>query len=84
MEQMMQYLVSLTQSNAALTIALIIGIFVALICIAAVDRRLKDMNKELDALIKFHAIEIPEEKPEVKQKKRKKASSSDDSGDNAK
>lgn len=70
MEAMIEYIVRLSQANMLLALVLIVGIFICLICIAVVDRKIGYMRKELDAIVKFHGIEIPQESPESKQKKK--------------
>jgi hypothetical protein len=74
METVINYLVRLTQANLLLVLALIAGVYICLICIAVLDRKIGYMKKELDAIIKFHGIEMPEEMPAKKQKKSKKKS----------
>lgn len=69
MEAVIEYIVRLSQANILLALVLIVGIFICLICIAVIDRKIGYMRKELDAIVKFHGIEIPQESPESKQKK---------------
>jgi hypothetical protein len=70
MEAVLEYITKITQSNLLISIALIVGIFVCLICIAVVDRKIGYVRKELDAIIKHLGIEIPEDAPVKKTRKK--------------
>lgn len=72
MEEMLIYIIKLCQANLILGFVFIVGIFVVLMCLAAVDRKIGYLKKEVDLLLDHEGIKIPEPAPR-KGKKGKKA-----------
>lgn len=81
MENMLSYIARLCQSNLILGLVLIVGIFVVLICLAAVDRKIGYMRKGIDLLLQHEGLEIPQPEPK-KSKKQAKAEETTEANDN--
>lgn len=78
MENVLNYIVRLSQANLLLGLALVVGIFIVLICIAAVDRKVGYVKKEVELLLQHDGIEIPQPEP----RKKKKGKTSEPAEDN--
>jgi hypothetical protein len=78
MENMLSYIARLCQANLILGLVFIVGIFVVLICLAVVDRKVGYVKKEVELLLQHDGIEIPQPEP----RKKKKGKTSEPAEDN--
>lgn len=75
MDTIYQYIIQLSQAEVLLALILVVGIFVALICMAVINRNIALSIKKIDAVMKHFEIELPEEEPVKKEKTSKKEKS---------
>ena len=73
LEQFIVYITKLCQSNFVLGIVLCAGVFLVLICIAVVDRKIGYMRRQLDAIMQHYGLEALPEPPREKIKWEKKS-----------
>lgn len=66
MEQILEYMTRLTQGNLLLGLTLVAGVFIILICIMVLDRKISYVRRQLDAVIKHYGLEVAPEPPREK------------------